>query len=78
MIEYLRRYVIEAEYVVPQGSSESQSSYKRRKYDTLHNIIRVESGIHETRITRLWVQSTWKAVWKNLGEALISGTNIAA
>ena len=78
MIEYVRRYVIEAAYVVPQGSSESQSSYMRRRYDTLHNIIRLESGIQDTRITRLWPQTAWKAVWKNLGEALVSGTNRAA
>jgi len=77
MIEYLRRCVLETAYVVPQVSSESQSSYKRRKYDTLHNIIRVESGIQETRITRLWPQTAWKAVWKNLGGALVSGTNRA-
>jgi hypothetical protein len=35
-LEYLRRYAVDVTYVTQQGSTESQSTYKRRLYNTLH------------------------------------------
>ena len=76
-LEYLRRYAIDAAYVPLQGSSESLRTYKRQIYDTFHTMLRTESGTQEMRITRLWSQTDWSRVWKNVGEASISGTNKA-
>jgi len=53
-LEYMRRYVMDAAYVPLQGSSESLQTYKRRIYETLHTMLRAESGTQEMRITRLW------------------------
>jgi len=76
-LEYLRQYAMDAAYVPLQGSSESLQTYKRRMYDTLHTMLRAESGTQEMRITRLWSNTDWSTVWKNIGEAPVSGTNEA-
>jgi len=46
---------------------------KKRIYDTLHSMLRAESGTQEMRITH----TDWSTVWKNVGEAPVSGTNKA-
>ena len=68
-LEYLRQYAMDAAYVPLQGSSESLQTYKRRMYDTLHTMLRAESGTQEMRITRLWPHTDCSTVWKNVGEA---------
>ena len=56
----------------------SQYQHIRDEYDTLHNMLRAESGTQEMRITRLWPHTEWTAVWKNIGVGPVSGTNRAA
>jgi len=68
---------MDAAYVPLQGSSESLQTYKRRIYDTLHTMLRAETGTKDMRITRLWPNTDWSTVWKNVGEAPVSGTNEA-
>ena len=76
-LEYLRRYAVDVAYVTQQGSTESQSTYKRRLYDTMHYMCRAATEPKVTRITNLWPQTTWPTVWKNLGEAPVPGATKA-
>ena len=61
-----------------QGSTESQSTYKRRLYDTMHYMCRAATESKEMRIANLWPQAAWPTVWKNLGEAPVPETTKAA
>ena len=50
-IEYLRRYAEDLAYVQQQGSTESQSTYKRRLYDTMHYMCRAATERREFMAT---------------------------
>jgi hypothetical protein len=76
-LDCLRRFAMDAAYVPLQGSSESLQTHKRRIYDTLHTMLRAESGTQEMRISRFLPSTDWSTVWKNLGEAPMSGINRA-
>ena len=56
-LEYLRRYAVDVAYVTQQGSTESQSNYKRRLYDTMYYMCRAATESKEMRITNLWPQT---------------------
>jgi len=56
-LEYLRRYAVDVAYVTQQGSIESQSTYKRRLYNTVHYICRAATESKEMQITNLWPQT---------------------
>jgi len=56
-LQYLRRYAVDVVYVTQQGSTESQSTYKRRLYDTMHCMCRAATESKEMRITNLWPQT---------------------
>jgi len=64
--------------VTQQGSTESQTTYKRRLYDTVHYMCRAATESKEMRIASLWPQTAWPTVWKNLGEAPVPGATKAA
>ena len=64
-------------YVTQQRSTESQSTYKRRLYNTLYYMCR-EATEPKEMITKLWPQTASHIVWKNLGEAPVPGTTKAA
>jgi len=64
--------------VTQEGSRESQSTYKRRLYNTMHYICRAATEHKEMRIINLWPQTAWPTVWKNLGEAPVPGATKAA
>jgi len=53
-------------YVDEQGSTESKRAYKRRAYNTLYYISRGETGIQNMHITKLWPNTDWYTVWKNI------------
>jgi hypothetical protein len=77
-LEYLRRYAVDVAYVTQQGSTEPQSTYKRRFYDTMHCMCRAATESKEMRIISLWPQTAWPTVWKNLGEEPVPETTKAA
>jgi len=52
-LEYLRRYAVVVACVTQQGSTELQLNYKRRIYDTMNHMCRVETESKEMRITNL-------------------------
>jgi len=64
--------------VTQQGSTESQSTYKRGLYDTVHYMCRAATESKEMLIASLWSQTAWPTVWKNLGEAPVPGATKAA
>ena len=41
-------------------------TYKKRIYTTLQTLSNANSMIQEMRITKLWPQTNWELVWKNL------------
>jgi hypothetical protein len=49
------------------------AAYKRRVYDTLHHISRMETESREMRIFTLWPQTNWPTLWKNLDETPVAG-----
>jgi len=52
-LEYLRRYVVDVAYVTQQWSTESQSTIKRRLYDTMHYMCLAATESKEMLITNL-------------------------
>jgi len=58
-LDYLRRYAVDVAYVTQQGSTESQSTYRRRLYDTVHYMCRAATESKEMQITNLWPQTAW-------------------
>jgi hypothetical protein len=70
-LDYLYRYNIEAAYTPVRDNLESQKSYKRRLYNCLLQSINAAMGTPHMRIHKLWKDTDWIQVWKNLGEAPI-------
>ena len=56
-LEYLRRYAVDVTFVTQHGSTESQSNYKTRLYNTVHYMCRAATESKEMRITNLWPQT---------------------
>jgi hypothetical protein len=52
-------------------------AYKRRIYDTFHTLLRETTEPPDMCITRLWPNTDWAIVWKNLHTAPIPGTTKA-
>jgi len=77
-MDYLRRYAVDSAYVAERGPTESQKGYKRRVYDTLHHISRMEVEPREMRVTTIWQTTDWSSVWKNLAETPVAGEKKAA
>ena len=73
-LEYLRRFAMDSAYVDEQGLMESKRAYKRR----LYHISRGETGIQDMRITKIWPNTDWNTVWKNLHYTPIPGGTKAA
>jgi hypothetical protein len=69
--------MVDVAYVTQQRSTESQSTYKRHLYNTLYYMCR-EATEPKEMITKLWPQTAWHIVWKNLGQAPVPGTTKAA
>jgi len=63
---YIRAYVLDAAYVQNQGNIEPAKTYKKRIYATLQTLSNEVSTIQEMRIIKLWPQTDWELVWKNL------------
>jgi hypothetical protein len=72
-MEYLRRFAVHPAYVAESGPTESLTVYKRRVYDKLHHISRMELGPREMIITTIWPNTAWTLVWKNLAETPVTG-----
>lgn len=68
-LDYIYRYNNEAAYTSVRGTLESQKSYKRRLCNGLLSSIKDAVGQPQMRIHKLWPDTTWIKIWKNLGEA---------
>jgi hypothetical protein len=64
--EDLLRFAMDSACIDEEGPMESKRAYKRRAYTTLYHISRGETGIQDTRITKLWPNTDWYTVWKNI------------
>ena len=71
-LEYLYRYNIEAAYMSPKGTTEGKLTYKKRIYQGLLTSIHEAAGRPEMRIQKIWPETDWTQVWKNLHDAPIS------
>jgi len=65
-LEYLRCFAMDSAYVDIKGLMESKRAYKRRLYNTLYHINRGETGIQDMHITKIWPNTDWNTVWKNI------------
>ena len=68
---------MDSAYVDDQGLMESKRAYKRRLYNTLYHISRGETDIQDMRITKIWPNTDWSTVWKNIYCTAVPGeTNV--
>jgi len=70
--DYIYRYNIEAAYTPIRRDSENHKSHKKRLYAALLISIRAAAGSPEMRIQKLWSNTDWTRIWKNLKDAPIS------
>jgi len=71
-LEYIRNYIVDVAYIPRQGGSETAKAYWKRLYTTLQALHNASFTPQEMRIARLWPQSDWQTIWKNLITAPIS------
>ena len=71
-LDYLYRYNIQAAYTPIRGNLESQKIYRKLLYKGLLTSIHAVAGLHEMRIQKLWPDTDWIQVWKNLSDAPVS------
>ena len=76
-MEYIRILSMDSVNIAPLGQTESMKAYKRRIYDTCHTLLRETTEPADMRITRLWPNTDWAVVWKNLQTAPVTGTTKA-
>jgi len=72
-MDYLSRFAVESAYVTERGHTETMKVYKRRVYDTLHHISRMEIGPREMRVTTIWQTTDWSSLWKYLAATPVTG-----
>jgi hypothetical protein len=72
-MEHLRRFAVNSDYVAERGPTDSMKVYKRRVYDALHHISRMEMCTRDIRIAMIWPNTAWPTVWKNLAETPVTG-----
>jgi len=70
--DYLYHYNIEAAYTPIRADSENHKSYKKRLYTALLTSIRAAAGSPEMRIQKLWPDTDWTRIWKNLKDTPVS------
>jgi hypothetical protein len=77
-LEYMRRFAMDSAYIDEQGIMESKRAYKRRLYSTLNNISRGETVSQDMRVTKIWPNTEWNTVWKNMHCTPVPGGTKAA
>jgi len=73
-MDYVKRFAVNSAYVAERRPAESMKVYKRRVYDTLHHISRME----KERVTTIWQITDWPSMCKNLAETTVTGEKKAA
>ena len=71
-------FAMDSAYVDEQGLMESRLAYERRLYNTLYHISRDGTGIQDMRITKIWPNTDWNTVWKNIHCTPVPGRTKAA
>ena len=67
--DYLYRYNIESAYAPMREDPEHPKTYKKRLYTALLTSIQAAAGFPEMRIQKLWPNTDWLRIWRNLNEA---------
>ena len=67
--DYLYQYNIESAYAPMRASSEHPKSYKIRLYTALLTSIQAAAVFPELRVQKLWPDTDWERIWKNLNDA---------
>ena len=65
-LEYLRQLEMDTAYITPQGQGESVTTYRRRIHEFLLALMQAEARPIGMRVERLWPDTDWDVVWKNL------------
>ena len=73
-----RWFDLDSTYVDEQGLMESKRAYKTRLYNTLYHISRGETSKQDMRITKIWPNTEWNTVWKNIHCTPVPGGTKAA
>jgi len=68
--DYFYRNNIKAAYTPIRDDSENHKSHKKIIYKTLLTSVRAAAGFPEMRIQKLWPNTDWTRIWKNLKDAL--------
>ena len=68
--DYLYRYNIEAAYTPIRTDSENHKSHNKRLYTDLLTSICVAAGSPEMPIQKIWPNTDWTRIWKNLKDVL--------
>ena len=55
--------------ISPKELSESSAAYKRRIYTTMSILLTTNTELPEMRFARLWPNTDWTKIWKNVNEA---------
>jgi hypothetical protein len=76
-MEHLRIFATDSAYIAPLGNTESITTYKRRIYDTILTLRRPTTGPLDMSVTRLWPDTDWATVWRNLQAAPVRETTKA-
>jgi hypothetical protein len=63
---YLRQYALDNAYIHPQGCGETKKAYKSRIYSTMSHLLNVTVVPPLMRNERLWPNTDWPMVWKNI------------
>ena len=71
-MEYLRHCAQNSAYIAPQQPTETLKAYKRRIYNTLQTLLRATPEPAEMRVTRLWPNTEWTTVWRNLQDTPVT------
>ena len=65
-LEYVHQLEMDTAYITPQGQEESVNTYRRCIYEVLLTLMQAEAQPIGMRIKRLWPDTDWAVIWKNL------------
>lgn len=65
-MDYLRLLAMDCNYIAQLGQTESIKAYNRRIYNTIHALLPLTKEPPDMRISRLWPDTHWATVWKNV------------
>jgi hypothetical protein len=65
-LEYLNTVKIDSAYITPRQTTEPNSTYKRRLYKTMVQLVQEVPGRKKMRVEQIWPDALWNRIWKNV------------